>query len=265
MGGKKHPSNSSITEEMDTRIASASFLLSILFFSGAIVSADFDFFYYVLMWPGAYCKKEGCCLPTTGKPELDFFIEGMYPAKNSGEFVSKCDITTKFYVNEVADMISGMYAYWPNITCPSNNGLSSWKNLWEPYGNCMGLTEKEYFGGALQLRSTVNLLSNLGRADMVPNDNDYDSSLIYAAINDAVGGKTAMRCVETSWWWFWSKSQLSEVWFCVDKSGSTIINCPTYPKFTCGDKVTFGKFTYDMMKDTSESFNPIQMPTSLSE
>ncbi|XP_058111770.1 ribonuclease 3-like [Magnolia sinica] len=250
---------------MATRIPSASFILAILFCSGAIVAADFDFFYYVLMWPGAYCRKEGCCLPTTGEPEIDFLIEGMYPAKNSGELVSKCNVTTQFNVNQVARIISDMYAYWPNISCPSNNGLESWKSLWEPYGNCTGLSQFQYFNGALQLRSTVDLLSKLRRADILPNDKEHDSSWLFAAINDAVGKKTAMRCVETTEWWFIKKSQLSQVWFCVNKNATTIINCPVYPKFTCEDKVTFSSFTYNMMKDTSESFNPIQMPTSLSE
>ncbi|XP_058111761.1 ribonuclease 3-like [Magnolia sinica] len=249
---------------MAPSIPSAAFIASILFFSAATVTADFDFFYYVLMWPGAYCKKEGCCLPTTGKPELDFLIKGMYQAKNSGALVPKCNIPTKFYINEVGNLISDMYAYWPNITCPSNNGMAGWKSLWEPYGNCSGLTERQYFNRTLQLRSTVNLLSKLRRADILPNDNDYNRDYLHAAINDAVGKKTALKCVETTSWWIIKKSQLSEVWFCVDKSGTTIIDCPTYPKSTCGDKVTFSKFSYDMLKDASLFFNPIQMPTSLS-
>ncbi|XP_058111752.1 ribonuclease 3-like [Magnolia sinica] len=259
-------------------IASASFLVSLLFFSSAIATAtaDFDFFYFILMWPGSFCVRNGCCLPEAfPEPELDFFVKGMYPAKKTGELVSCCNTsTTKFYVNEVADLIGDMNAYWPNIRCPSNNGRSNWENLWGRYGNCSGLTETDYFSRALELRSRVNLLPKLKRADILPNDRDYNLGYVQAAIDDAVGNKkTAVHCSKILGWCYHrgyryrcTKYLVNEISICTDKNATTIIHCPKYSVSTCGDIVTFPKFTYHMMKKCEpESFNPIQMLTSFSE
>lgn len=57
---------------------------------------------FVVQWPGSYCRAsaDGCCLPTTGEPELDFFVKGLYPADSSGTLLTKCN-NTKFFVNAV--------------------------------------------------------------------------------------------------------------------------------------------------------------------
>ncbi|KAL5975616.1 hypothetical protein ACLOJK_019941 [Asimina triloba] len=256
------PEPSNIGIEMATRIAAAAtVILATLFFSAAISAANFDFFYYAVMWPGAYCRQSrgGCCLPTTGEPEIDFFVKGLYPYKNRGNPVTKCNSTHTFHINEVKELMSDMYAYWPNIKCPSNNGLSNWKHVWKTYGTCSGFTAKEYFNKTMQLHSKLNLLSKLKRAEIVPTNEVYSSAYVEAAINDIVGQKVGVRCgqaIDMDMGMGRGGYQLYEIWVCVAKDGSTIIPCPVIPRFTCGQKMKFTSFTYDMMKDTSISFDP---------
>eukprot|EP00268_Persea_americana_P054267 TRINITY_DN6199_c0_g1_i1.p1 TRINITY_DN6199_c0_g1~~TRINITY_DN6199_c0_g1_i1.p1 ORF type:complete len:252 (-),score=26.06 TRINITY_DN6199_c0_g1_i1:97-852(-) len=249
---------------MASRNTAALVLVATLFFScGAIASTDFDFFYYVLSWPGSACRarEEGCCLPTTGEPELDFFVEGLYPANSSGEILTKCN-DTKFLVNAVANFIGDMYSYMPNLTCPSNNGVSSWKRLWSLYGVCSGLNETEYFRRSLLLRSTINLLPRLKRLRFGPRDNEtYNTEFLQAAINDAVGNTTRVACNTK----VGGGRQLSQIWMCVDKDVGELIKCPVYPTFACPDEILFETFTADMMNSTELSFNPIEMPTSISD
>lgn len=92
-------------------------------------------------------------------------------------------------------------------------------------------------------------------------DKKYDTGFLQAAINDAVGNTTRVACntkVEGG-------RQLSQIWMCVDKDVSELIKCPVYPTFACPDEIFFETFTADMMHSTELSFNPIEMPISISD
>ncbi|KHN33886.1 Extracellular ribonuclease LE [Glycine soja] len=44
-------------------------LLILQYLSVLCISQEFDFFYFVQQWPGAYCDtKQSCCYPKIGKP-----------------------------------------------------------------------------------------------------------------------------------------------------------------------------------------------------
>ncbi|KAG4954820.1 hypothetical protein JHK87_040414 [Glycine soja] len=46
-------------------------LLILQYLSVLCISQEFDFFYFVQQWPGAYCDtKQSCCYPKTGKPAI---------------------------------------------------------------------------------------------------------------------------------------------------------------------------------------------------
>ncbi|KAK8659280.1 hypothetical protein V6N13_029486 [Hibiscus sabdariffa] len=65
-------------------------------------SQDFDFFYFVQQWPGAYCDtKRSCCYPRTGKPAADFGIHGLWPNYKDGGYPSDCDPDARFDKSEV--------------------------------------------------------------------------------------------------------------------------------------------------------------------
>ncbi|KAK1312325.1 Ribonuclease 3 [Acorus calamus] len=181
---------------------------------------EFDFYYLVLMWPGAYCEqsKGKCCMPKTGKPEIDFFVRGLW----------------------TADATTGSQ-YWSNIKCPSNNGVSNWKSTWKTYGICSGLDEPTYFNTVLK----IELLSLLvGQGYGPSNTAYYRTSDIEAAISSVIGARPVIRCSKDQSGEF----QLYEVYVCVNKEATEVIECPSPPAFTCSDFIRFHPFTYDMLK-----------------
>ncbi|KAK9120979.1 hypothetical protein Syun_018596 [Stephania yunnanensis] len=58
------------------------------------------------------------------------------------------------YHNELSELLK----YWPNIKCPSSEGKYLWRNTWNAYGVCFGLSEHDYFNKALELREKIDLL-----------------------------------------------------------------------------------------------------------
>ncbi|RWR77478.1 extracellular ribonuclease LE-like protein [Cinnamomum micranthum f. kanehirae] len=181
------------------------FLLSLLFCAQNIAYADFDFYYLVLEWPGSYCKDctvNGCCKPTTftNYPlEEDFLIKGLYTYSDSGQAVTKCN-TTKFYVNALRNLIGDLYVHWPSIKCPSNNGVSQWRDAWTNYGVCSGLSEEDYFDKALKLRKKINMLSVLKWKGIFPSDFLFYSPLyVETAIKFGLGADVGIKCNTNKW------------------------------------------------------------------
>ena len=64
-------------------------------------------------------------------------------------------------MKQLASLIGELYVHWPSIQCPSDNGVSLWRDAWTNYGVCSGLSEKDYFNNTLLLRKKINMLSVL--------------------------------------------------------------------------------------------------------
>ncbi|RWR77482.1 ribonuclease 3-like protein [Cinnamomum micranthum f. kanehirae] len=241
------------------------FLVSFLFCAQNIASANFDFYYLVLEWPGSYCKDRsvnGCCKPTTFSNyplKEDFLIKGLYTYKASGQPVTKCN-NTKFYVNALRNSIVDLYVQWPSIKCPSNNGVSQWSDAWTNYGVCSGLNETAYFEKALQLRKKINLLSVLECEDIYPSDDFcYSPYYVRKAIRYGLGADVGIKCSKDKSGAF----QIAEIYVCVDKTASKVIDCPVLPNSNCGRDVFFPDFYNSMLKGISaSSFDPLEMVTS---
>lgn len=75
----------------------------------------------------------------------------------------------------------------------------------------------------------------------------YKVDDIKSAIREVLGLTPAIRCSKGPF----GKFQLYEVYFCVDKTGSTLIECPVYPKFTCSDKILFHPYRSWMLNETA--------------
>ncbi|GAB4840016.1 hypothetical protein Ancab_020725 [Ancistrocladus abbreviatus] len=77
-------------------------LFSLLCLLLLVTSQDFDFFYFVLQWPGSYCDtQQSCCYPVTGKPATDFGIHGLWPNYSNGSYPSNCDPSNAFDKSQV--------------------------------------------------------------------------------------------------------------------------------------------------------------------
>lgn len=202
---------------------------------------SFDFYYFVLQWPGSYCDtSQSCCYPTTGKPEADFGIHGLWPNYNDGTYPSNCDSNNPYDQSEVSDLISRMQQEWPTLACPSGTGSSFWSHEWDKHGTCSEsiLDQHSYFATALNLKNKLNILQILGNAGIRADGKSYSLSSIKSAIENGIGYAPGIECnTDAS-----GNSQLYQVYICVDTSGSNLIQCPVFPNGKCASNVEFPTF-----------------------
>ncbi|WJX62570.1 ribonuclease T2 [Trifolium repens] len=227
------------------KLISISFLSKLLilqYLSFQCFSAqDFDFFYFIQQWPGAYCdSKQSCCFPKTGKPATNFTIYGLRPNTNDNSSPSNCDTESVFDKAKISDLIKNLEKNWPSLNCPSNDGIKLWSHEWMKHGTCSEseLTQHDYFQTALKLKQKLNLLQIFKNAGIEPNNKFYNIGNFLDAIQEATGFLPGIECNRDST----HNSQLLKIYMCVDISGSNFIECPGVPMGICGDKVQFPKF-----------------------
>ncbi|MED6196491.1 Ribonuclease pancreatic beta-type [Stylosanthes scabra] len=204
-------------------------------------SQDFDFFYFVQQWPGSYCDtQQSCCYPTTGKPDPDFGIHGLWPNNNDGSYPSNCDSSNPFQQSQVSDLISTMQKEWPTLACPSGNGIQFWSHEWDKHGTCSEstLNQHDYFAAALNLKQKADLLQALTSAGINPDGGSYSLSSIKSAISGSIGSTPFIECNSDSS----GNSQLYQVYLCVDTNASGFIDCPVFPHSKCGSNIEFPSF-----------------------
>ncbi|KAJ1700570.1 hypothetical protein LUZ63_000349 [Rhynchospora breviuscula] len=139
----------------------------------------YDFFYFVQQWPGSYCDtSSGCCYPTSGKPQSDFAIYGLWPYYANGTYPSNCDSNNAFNATKIQDIQSSLQTNWPSLYCPSSNTITP-------------------NGGAYMLDSIINgITSCLGHVPGIGCNKDssgrYQLYLVYLCINQS--GTLLMDC-----------------------------------------------------------------------
>ncbi|GAB2280271.1 Ribonuclease pancreatic beta-type [Dionaea muscipula] len=205
-------------------------------------SQDFDFFYFVLQWPGSYCDtKQSCCYPLTGKPAADFSIHGLWPNYKDGSYPSNCDGDNPFDSSKVSGLIGRMEAEWPSLSCPSSDNTRFWSHEWLKHGTCSEsiLDEYGYFKAALDLKNQIDILRALTNAGIEPNGGTYSLGSIKDAIKEAIGYTPFVECNTDA---ASRQSQLYQIYLCVDTTGSTLIECPVFPSGKCGAQIEFPSF-----------------------
>ncbi|XP_010527909.1 PREDICTED: ribonuclease 1 [Tarenaya hassleriana] len=230
---------------MKSRVnASLVFILIVIFPCASVLSAsaDFDFFYFVQQWPGSYCDtKKSCCYPTTGKPAADFGIHGLWPNYEDGTYPSNCDDNSPFDKSTISDLISNMRKSWPTLACPSGTGEAFWEHEWEKHGTCSEsvLDQHDYFKTTLGLKQQTNILQALKTAGINPDGGSYSLESIKDAIKEGTGFDPWIECnTDES-----GNTQLYQVYLCVDRSGSKLIECPVKPRGRkCGSEIEFPSF-----------------------
>ena len=71
-----------------------------------------------------------------------------------------------------------------------------------------------------------------------PDGSSYSLQNIKNAIKGAIGYTPWIECnVDAS-----GNSQLYQIYLCVDTSGSSLIECPVFPKGKCGSEIEFPSF-----------------------
>ncbi|KAL0908481.1 hypothetical protein M5K25_022978 [Dendrobium thyrsiflorum] len=229
------------TLKIQLAFSSFVFLLFSPFFSSFSSAQDFDFFYFVQQWPGSYCDtRKSCCYPTTGKPEADFGIHGLWPNYKSGAYPSNCDPDSPYQSSSINDLIDSLQSEWPTLSCPSSDGNQFWEHEWEKHGTCSEsvLDQHAYFQATLDLKKKINLLQILNDAGIKPDGGYYSVSSIKDAINKATGFTPWIECnVDEA-----RNRQLYQVYMCVDTSATDLIECPVFPRGKCSDQVEFPPF-----------------------
>jgi hypothetical protein len=59
-----------------------------------------------------------------------------------------------------SDLLGYNKVYWPSLNC-SYNDFAYWKLLWERYGWCSGLTQREWFKLAIEIFDPINFIVGL--------------------------------------------------------------------------------------------------------
>ncbi|OEL17277.1 Intracellular ribonuclease LX [Dichanthelium oligosanthes] len=237
----------------------ASSRIALLCFLGLLVAspaiADSGIYYQLaLMWPGAYCEQTngGCCKPSTGvSPARDFYISGFTVYNATTDYpVTGCNDKTPFDPNAIVG-IQGLYQYWSNIKCPSNNGRSSWKNAWKNSGVCSGLNETTFFQTALSFRSRINPLVRLKAKSIAPDFGLYGVKAIKNVFKAGINASPLVQCSMGPSQF--GKYQLYQLFFCASESGK-FIDCPVESKFTCPVKeIIFHPFQKWMLKQSAKA------------
>ncbi|WZZ73858.1 hypothetical protein YC2023_085228 [Brassica napus] len=190
---------------------------------------------------GSYCDTQrSCCFPTSGKPAADFGIHGLWPNYKDGTYPSNCDNTKPFDSSSISDLISSMQKSWPTLACPSGSGETFWEHEWEKHGTCSEavIDQHEYFQTALNLKQKTDLLGALTKAGINPDGKSYSLESIRDSIKESTGFTPWIQCNTDGS----GNSQLYQVYLCVDRSGSGLIECPVFPHGKCGVEINFPSF-----------------------
>ncbi|KAL2643279.1 hypothetical protein R1flu_010866 [Riccia fluitans] len=204
------------------------------------IVSNFDFFYFVVQWPGSYCNlKTACCFPQNIKPASNFSIHGLWPNYDDGSYPQNCDPSDEFDDSQIEDLVPQMKKNWGTLSCKNDNSWF-WEHEWEKHGTCSGgLSQHQYFEKTLALLKSVDLLGALTSAGITPsNGATYDVSAVQKALGNAIGFTPGVECNTANN----KDNQLYQVYICVDKDAKTFIECPVYPNGKCKSKVHWPKF-----------------------
>jgi len=216
-------------------------------------AVPFDFYYLILMWPGAYCQDSdyGCCVPKYGYPAEDFFVESFQTFDLSiNKPIVRCSNGKPFDANKLDKIENSINHYWSKLKCPPTDGVNNWKSAWNSYGVCSGLEQLDYFKAALNLRKQADILGALAEQDIRPDYKLYATEKIRWAVERKLGVAPGLQCRDGPF----GKKQLYLVYLCVDTDAKTFIECPKLPAtLSCPASVVFHPFYTWMLNSTAAS------------
>ena len=137
-------------------------------------------------------------------------------------------------------LICKMIQHWHSFRCPSSDGHSFWQHEWDKHGTCSlsRFDQPSYFTAALNLKNKVDILSSLEAKGIFPNNNKYNSKLIFQNVRREIGYKPAIQCNTKS-----GKQQLYQIHICINKLGEQFIDCKVSSKRKCtSPEIVFPRF-----------------------
>ncbi|XP_057530705.1 ribonuclease 1-like [Amaranthus tricolor] len=198
---------------------------------GNVPNFDYHAFYFIHQWLPSYCNQKGtkCCYPPTGRPAADFTIYGLWPYNDGGNSLQNCP-GSSYDVAPLKAIQNMLQKDWPSLTCPQI-GRKFWLHEWNKHGTCSKsvLDELAYFHAASNMKNKLNIFEALSKARIIPNNQFYQVENIKAAITQATGYRPFIFCNHDAE----GNSQIWQVIFCVDKSGTKLVNCSGSPQGQC--------------------------------
>ncbi|XP_039124776.1 ribonuclease 3-like isoform X2 [Dioscorea cayenensis subsp. rotundata] len=211
--------------------------------SGAAV----DLLYLTLVWPGTLCRTGKCCMPTKGKPAIDFLIEDLKTMDQYGQIIQNSKPKCSFSINQMPSLIPDLYSNWCNLSCPCNNGFANWNNTWCAYGQCSQLNQTDYFIAAFNMTAKANLLNAFQVNNIVPSaSTSYKLRDINTALMANPGLSTHIECVTVTDGAS-ERTLLSKINICISADGLSFINCPFDIESTCNRELFFYPFNINQL------------------
>lgn len=224
-----------------------------------------------MQWPGSLCdSKKRCCFQDTGKPAAEFGIHGLWPQYTTcrpaagdrdgdgaaaafniilGSTVGKpkkkcypedCDEKDKLDLLQIKDLLAALERDWPTLSCKNGaTNMDFWGHEWQKHGTCSAFDQHRYFQRSLELKAAHNLTAILADAGIVPSDSaTYFLSGVKDAIRRATGFDAIVECNRNTA----GEAQLYQVYLCVARDGSGLVDCPEPLLRNCADKIKFPAF-----------------------
>lgn len=205
--------------------------------------ASYDYFLFVQQWPASQSSASWPAEANTS----DWSIHGMWPSRTGSDVATyPCQCTTEsFDETELKTVLGEMKTNWASYTGEDDQ---FWSHEWSKHGTCstpVAKTQLDYFSKTLNTFKTVNLLSMLTDASIVPGSS-YSSSDVLSAL----GGRAIIGC---------KSGKLSEVAFCLDKDDLSVISCDGTVMKNVGE---FNDCSGTISYPSSGSPSPTPTPTS---
>ncbi|XP_067845481.1 ribonuclease T2 [Heptranchias perlo] len=144
------------------------------------------------LWPQTVClmTSDTCKVP----PNVNYWtIHGLWPKSNE-----MCNNSWHFNINNVADILSELKRWWPDVIHPNSTNL--WKHEWQKHGTCAASLEsldsqEKYFSKALQLYQKLDLNSALKKFNISPSSKYYMMEDIEKALVSVYGVIPKIQCM----------------------------------------------------------------------
>jgi ribonuclease T2 len=136
---------------------------------------------------------------------------------------------------QLAGVVDHLNKKWGTLACTSKHNEGFWEHEWSKHGTCSGFTQRRYFEASLELYNRYDITRGLGNAGVVADDRFYPVANITSALTELLGYAPQIECNKDPE----GNRQLHQVYVCVAKDATTVIECPASIRNPCRGEVQF--------------------------